>query len=208
MPTAIHRTVALGATILLGLSGPAQPAVAGVDGGGPHAVTAQCPATGQLTYTLVRAPNPTPDQFSAYELIVAAMDQALAVYNCHTSISKALRVEYNPGVPTADGNANGTIRFGARSSMQQATAMHEVAHTLGVGTDPAWSRLLSAGVWTGAAATAELRAITGDPAAVIKGDSQHFWPYGLNYPSEVTSAQDLVSHCRIVVALRVDMGLV
>lgn len=208
MSLSIRRAGALAATVVLGLTAPAQAAMAAPDAGTYRAAAVQCPATGNLTYTLVRAPNPSPDQMSAYALISTAMDQALEVYNCHTSISKALRVEYNPGVPTADGNANGNIRFGARSSMQQATAMHEIAHTLGVGTHPAWSRLLSGGVWTGPAANAELRAITGDPAAVVHGDSQHFWPYGLNYPSEVTSPQDLVDHCRIVVALRADMGLV
>lgn len=166
-----------------------------------------CPAAGRITYTLNRAANPTSDQLSAYALITTAMDQALAVYNCQTNIRKALTVSYDPSVPTADGNQNGNIRFGARSTMQQITAMHEISHTLGVGASAAWSARLSNGVWTGANATNALRTLTGDPSAVLRGDAWHFWPYGLNYTSEVTSPQDLVIHCRIVVGLRADLGL-
>ncbi len=132
---------------------------------------------------------------------------AIAVYDCYVPVTKALSVSYDPGVATADGNINGSIRFGAKSTMQQITAMHEISHTLGVGTSASWSTHLSGGIWTGSNATSELRASTGDPAAVLHGDSQHFWPYGLNYTSEVQSSEDLVIHCRIVAALRRDMGL-
>jgi hypothetical protein len=173
----------------------------------PPVQPADCPASGNITYTLTRAANPTADQTSAYDLITRAMNEALAIYNCQTGITKALRVSYDPGVATADANYNGNVRFGARSSMQRITAMHEIGHTLGVGTVSAWSARLSNGVWTGAAANAELRALTGDPAAEIHGDGQHFWPYGLNYTSEVKSDADLVIHCKLVVALRRDMGL-
>ncbi|HYN94945.1 MAG TPA: cellulose-binding domain-containing protein [Pilimelia sp.] len=166
-----------------------------------------CPAAGRITYTLRRVAAPTAAQQAAYARITTAMDQALAVYNCHTDIAKALTVTYDPAVPTADANYNGAIRFGATSSMQQATAMHEIGHTLGVGTVAAWSARLSGGAWTGSNANAALRAITGDPSATIRGDASHFWPYGLNYPSEVRSPADLVHHTRIVVALRRDMGL-
>ncbi len=66
---------------------------------------------------------------------------------------------------------------------------------------------MSNGQWTGSNAVATLRALTGDPNAVLHADSQHFWPYGLNQPSEVTSQDDYVRHVTIVVALRQDMGL-
>jgi len=168
---------------------------------------ASCPSTGRITYTLHRATSPTPDQTDSYNRITTAMNQALAVYNCYTNITKALNIYYEPSVPTADGNYNGTIRFGAKSTMVQATAMHEMGHTVGVGTYSGWASRLSGGVWTGANANNQLRALTGDGSAVIHGDRQHFWPYGLNQPSEVTSAEDYVRHCKIVVALRQDMGL-
>jgi hypothetical protein len=164
-----------------------------------------CPAAGRIT--LARASNPTADQLSAYDAITTAMNQALTVYNCYANVTKALTISYDPSVATADGNANGSIQFGARSSMQQITAMHEIGHTLGVGTASGWTSRISGGVWTGANATNELRAITGDQTAVVHADSQHFWPYGLNYTSEVTSSNDLVIHIKIVMALRRDLGL-
>lgn len=166
-----------------------------------------CPATGHITYTLARASNPTADQQDAYSRITTAMDQALAVYNCYVPATKALSISYVPSVTTADGNYNGAIRFGNKSTMQQITAMHEIGHTLGVGTYSGWSSKLSNGVWTGSAANTVLRSITGDQSAAVHGDSQHFWPYGLNYTSEVTGTGDLINHCKIVAGLRKDMGL-
>ena len=141
----------------------------------------------------------------AYDRITAAMDRALEYYNCHTNISRALSVSYVPSVQTADGNPNGNIRFGSMDSMNYITAMHETSHVLGVG-DNAYDRLIVDGVFTGPAATAEIRAITGDPTAEIHGDNQHFWPYGLNYVSEVMSEADLLNNMRIVVAIREDLG--
>ena len=179
----------------------------------PAQAANDCPATGHITYNLVRAPAPTPDQTDAYNRITAAMDKALASYNCHANLTVALSVHYNPSVPTADAAYGGPIRFGSRESMVQATAMHETAHTLGVGTytggagTHSWASRVSGGRWTGSNAINELRAITGDPAAVVFADQSHFWPNGLNQPSEVTSPADYVNHIRMVLALRRDMGL-
>lgn len=167
-----------------------------------------CPTAGNITYTLARASNPTADQTDAYHRITAAMDLAVAEYNCYIGTTKALYITYDPGVPTADGNYNGSIRFGSnRGYMNQATAQHEIAHTLGVGTYSRWSSLISGGRWTGATALGQLRSLTGNSAAVLNADSQHFWPYGLNQASEATSADDYVFNAKIVAAMRTDMGL-
>lgn len=163
------------------------------------------PKKGNVTYTLVKVANPTADQQDAYNRIQSAMDKAVAFYNEHTTITKALTIYYEPSVSTADGNINGTIRFGSnRSYMNHITAMHEIAHTVGVGTSGKWSSLIVNGVYTGPNGTAAIRAITGDNNAVIKGDRTHFWPYGLNYTSEVKSDQDLINHCIIVDAMKKD----
>ena len=160
---------------------------------------------GNVTYTLVKVANPTTEQQNAYNMITAAMDSAVWYYNKYTSIAKSITVYYEPSVPTADGNINGTIRFGSNTSyMQKATSMHEIAHTVGVGTSSAWSTLMVGGVYQGANATAVLRSITGNPDDLIHGDTQHFWPYGLNYESEYKSAADLVNHCLIVDAMKQD----
>src|SRR5688572_11649891 len=156
-----------------------------------------CPASGDVRYTLARSTAPTPDEQDAYERITEAMDEALVFYNCYTNLSLELRVAYVPSVPTADGNVDGSMRFGSRASMNSTTAMHEIGHTAGVG-GPRYQPLIAGGVYTGESATAVLRELTGDPSAELHGDAQHFWPYGLNYTSEVSSDEDLIRHCRIV----------
>jgi hypothetical protein len=166
-----------------------------------------CNPTGHITYTLAKAGSPTQAEQSAYVAITCAMEGAVAYYNCNTSITKQLNVSYVPSVQTADGNINGSIRFGNTSDMQCVTAMHEIAHTVGVGQASNWNSFAMNGTFTGMNATAELRAITGNPMDVLHCDSQHFWPYGLNYVTEAHSTDDLVDHCRIVTAIRKDLGL-
>ncbi len=166
------------------------------------------PSSGQLgnvTYTLNQASNPTTDQSDAYAKIKIAMDSATLFYNTFTSIPKKLSISYEPSVPTTDGNINGSIRFGSnRSYMICCTAMHEIAHTVGIGTISAWSKLIVNGRYIGTNANKEFRTIIGNPDTVLKGDSQHFWPYGLNYASEVKSTADYINHARIVNAMQKD----
>jgi hypothetical protein len=166
-----------------------------------------CTPTGHVTYTLAKAANPTAAEQSAYDAITCAMDGAVAYYNCNTTITKQLNVSYNTGVATADGNYNGSIRFGGTSYMECVTGMHEISHTVGIGTAPDWSMYSVNGVFTGTNAIAQLRAITGNSTDVLHSDTQHFWPYGLNYTSEAKSTADLVDHCLMVTAIRKDLGL-
>ncbi|WP_433926925.1 hypothetical protein AB3662_28665 [Sorangium cellulosum] len=179
---------------------------AGTGGAGTGGDETGCVGMGGITYTLATVPTPTAEQQSAYDMIKSAMDEALSYYNCHTSIEKSLRVSYEPSVATADGNVNGSIRFGAFSSMNHITAMHEIGHTVGVGSRE-FGALVVDGIFTGPEATRQLRAITGNDADVVHADAQHFWPYGLNYTSEVKTTDDLVNHCKIVAAIREDIGL-
>ncbi|MFI5554666.1 hypothetical protein [Streptomyces sp. NPDC051738] len=159
----------------------------------------QVSAAATITWTLERASNPTQDQLTAYDLITRAMNAAVARYNNLSDLGKALTVRYDPGVPTADGNINGTIRFGNRSYMTERTALHEIAHTIGVGTSSGWSRLGGSGTWTGAQATALVRQFDGSSAKISTGGG-HFWPYGLNYDNEwSTTAAD--RHVQIVAAM-------
>ncbi|MFF6780561.1 hypothetical protein [Streptomyces sp. NPDC012510] len=156
-------------------------------------------AAATITWTLVRASNPTQDQQTAYNLITTAMNAAVARYNNLSDLGKNITVHYNPGVPTADGNINGTIRFGNRGYMNERTALHEIAHTIGVGTSSGWSRLGGSGTWTGSRATALVRQFDGASAKISTGGG-HFWPYGLNYDNEYSgTAAD--RHVRIVAAM-------
>jgi hypothetical protein len=161
--------------------------------------------TGNISYTLKTVSNPSADQSSAYARIRSVMDSAIWYYNTYTTITKKLTIEYNTSVQTADGNSNGNIRFGSsRTYMVGCTAMHEIAHTVGVGTISQWGKLISNGKYTGTNAINELRKVTADPKAVLNGDNQHFWPYGLNYESEAKSKNDLIYHCLIVNAIQRD----
>ncbi|MGR4850052.1 hypothetical protein [Streptomyces sp. LARHCF252] len=157
-------------------------------------------AAATITWSLVRASNPTEDQRTAYDAITRAMNAAVARYNNLSDLGKTITVRYEPGVPTADGNINGTIRFGSnRSYMNERTALHEISHTIGVGTSSGWSRLGGSGTWTGGQATALVKQYDGSGAKISTGGG-HFWPYGLNYDNEwSTTAAD--RHVHIVAAM-------
>jgi hypothetical protein len=180
---------------------------AGRGGSSASTGTTTCPERGNVTYALARAAAPTAQEQAAYDKITLAMDEAVRRYDCYTNITKALKVSYVPSVQTADGNINGSIRFGSTASMNPVTAMHEIAHTVGIGTAANWSTFVVDSHFTGANALAELKSIPSHTTEVIGADRSHFWPYGLNYESEGKTEADLVAHCRMVMAIRRDLGL-
>lgn len=162
------------------------------------------PITGNITYTLDINQTTYPNQ---YKLIKEAMDSACYYYNRYTTFKGNIYVYYNAGIPTAQASYHGSIGFGSSTNyMWVGTAMHEVAHFLGSGTTNAWKANLSSGVWVGAKAKAVIASFgTGE---VLKGDSNsnpiHFWPYGINYRSEVSSATDLIRHAKLVQAMVIE----
>jgi hypothetical protein len=168
--------------------------------------------SGNSSYTLYKEANPTAEQLNAYSLITAAMDSAVWYYNSYTTFAKVLSVYYNPGVPTAESNNTGYIAFGKTQYMQKVTAMHEVSHTVGVGTSGNWRSLMSGGFYIGVNATNMLLSLpnrsidgnTGLPFVKIYDGGIHFWPYGLNYYSEYSSTNDLIYHCKLVNAMKLD----
>ena len=160
---------------------------------------------GNVEYHLNKSANPTQDEQEAYKLITAAMDSAVFLYNKYSDLSKHIEVYYSTGVPTAEASSNGDLRFGKdRNYMFVGTAMHEMAHTMGMGTTSEYQKMFKDGVFQGEKAQKVLKEIDG-PDAVLKGDSQHFWPYGLNYKSEVKSEQDLINHVKVVNAMYQDI---
>lgn len=161
----------------------------------------------EITYSLVPGNEAWPADKRA--AIVAAMDEAVAFYNAHGYFNKTLTVDYVPSVPTADANYSGRIRFGGQIGTR--TALHEISHTLGVGTVAAWSANIVDGNWTGQHANARLALYNG-PTAVLKAAVPHFWSssgdsYGLNYETQ-DSPLIRIRHVRMVAALRWDMGIV
>jgi len=177
--------------------------------GGSGGQASGCEFSGHVEYELN---NPESWPSDVTPLITAAMDGAMEWYNCYADLTKSITVNYNPGVPTAEANVDGVLSFGSNKSyMQVATAMHEVAHTLGVAYYP-WSELIVDGVWTGPNVDAfmtNLPAEERDPDMYsqrdyITCDSQHFWPYGLNQASEHQSDWSLINNVRIVAAMQLD----
>lgn len=190
-----RRKVAIAALAGALLAGP------GVAQAAPQAapVPREQVAAATITWTLERAANPTQDQQTAYNLITTAMNAAVTRYNNVSDLGKTITVRYDPGVPTADGNINGTIRFGNRGYMTERTALHEIAHTIGVGTSSGWSSLGGSGTWRGAQATALVKQFDGSGATLSTGGG-HFWPYGLNYENEF-SGTAANRHVQIVAAM-------
>ncbi|KAK7752501.1 hypothetical protein SLS62_005469 [Diatrype stigma] len=139
-------------------------------------------ASATLTWSLEKSGSPSSDESDAYGRIEDAMTLAVARYHRFTDADKTIRVYYTPGVPTAEANYNGDLRFGSdRAYMTERTAMHEISHTLGVGQTAAFDSKCAANDW--ATATPLLQSWDGSDAKISCGGG-HFWPYGLNYESE------------------------
>jgi hypothetical protein len=135
--------------------------------------------------------------------IIDGMDSAVMHYNSLGLFEKHLTANNSPGTPTADANYDGQIRFGGSYGFR--VALHEISHTLGVGTWWRWGELMVNGAWTGQYANEQLSQFDG-PGSVLHGDGAHFWPYGLNYDSE-SNTESNRRHVLMVDALRRDMGI-
>jgi hypothetical protein len=159
------------------------------------------PPAGPLTYQLAGNWQSWPADIRSR--IVYAMNGAIALYNRFGTFQKSLSVYYDPGVPTAQANYNGRIDFGGQIGYR--TALHEISHTLGVGTIQAWDDRIQGGLWTGTNAIQLVRQFDG-PSANINSDGTHFWPYGLNFDNE-GGTENNRRHVLLVQALRKDMGL-
>ncbi|MCJ1688384.1 RICIN domain-containing protein [Rathayibacter sp. VKM Ac-2927] len=159
------------------------------------------PSVQKITYTLARSANPSADELDAYARITDAMDRAVARYNRLNNIDRQLRVTYVPGVTTADATINGDIRFGSnRAYMQEGTALHEMSHTVGVGTAYMFDQNCQYNGW--ASAVPLLRTWDG-PNATLNCGGGHMWPYGLNYNNEYNE-QNFERHTKLVQAMLSD----
>jgi hypothetical protein len=156
---------------------------------------------GPMSYTMRSDSNP--DNLEKRIRVVQAMNEAIGLYNSLGEFPKLVSAGYNSGTPTADGNYNGTIRFGGQISTR--VALHELGHVLGAGTHPRWDEFVKDGKWTGSYAIAQLQAFDG-PTAVLHADRMHFWPYGLNFDKE-DSPENRRRHVLMVAALRRDLGI-
>jgi hypothetical protein len=159
------------------------------------------PTAGALRYKLAPGYENWPADIRAQ--IIYAMDGAVATYNRYGTFNKVLTANYNSGVPTAQASYSGWIDFGG--SRNYRVALHEISHTLGVGTYWNFCSFVSGGVWTGSNAVWQVRQFDG-PSANLSSDCTHFWPYGLNFDNEAGTENDR-RHVLIVGAMRRDMGI-
>ena len=109
----------------------------------------------------------------------------------HTTIVKTITIEYNPGVPTADASISGWMRWGSNVNYQRTgTFLHEFSHTIGTGQSSMWTNtLIQNGIYTGKSANLALQKATNDTSAQLRGDVQHWWPYGINGAHEDTGRE-------------------
>jgi hypothetical protein len=151
---------------------------------------------------ITESANPTADQADAYTRIEKAMSLAVKRYSkLSVHPEKSIKVEYVPSVKTADANFNGNLRFGSnRSYMNERAALHEIAHTLGIGQTKAFNTRCSANNWP--SATKLLKTWDGANAKISCGGG-HIWPYGLNYDKE-WSELNANRHCQLIDAMLVD----
>lgn len=140
--------------------------------------------------------------------VKTSVEEAVPIYNKYGSFNKHLSVYYNTGIPTAEANYDGYMGFGSQWSV--CTVLHEMGHTMGVGTywgSPSYSSLMVGDVWQGFYGRKLALEMGSGYADGLHGDGMHIWPWGLNYETEDSSFMERIKHVRIMAALRCDMGI-
>lgn len=159
---------------------------------------------GGFTYSIERPASPTPDEEDALSRIAVAMAAAVELSNSYSDLQKHLTVRYAPWVSTAWGDSGGGIFFGPhRIYMQEAVALHEIQHTVGIGTYGEFDRLCVNNVWVGVRASTLIKSWDG-PDAKITCQFQHISPYGINQPTELNAVSG-PRHVKLVTAMNHDM---
>ena len=137
------------------------------------------------------------------QTIINSIDSAVMLYNQLGLFDSHIIADNSVGTPTADSNYNGEIRFGNLDSYR--VALHESSHFLGTGTYGAWGNFVINRQWAGFYADAQSKQFDGI-GAVSGCDSQHYWPYGMNYDNEYSDL-NAYRHVFMVHAFRRDMGI-
>ncbi|MGC4031786.1 MAG: PEP-CTERM sorting domain-containing protein [Tepidisphaeraceae bacterium] len=139
----------------------------------------------------------------------AASDAMTAIVNRYNSYGNFgnynIYCYYDAGIPTAQASYLGSIGFGGTYPAERV-AQHESNHYLGSGTTTAWTNKFTSGLWTGAKVNALVAQFDGD-GEVLHQSGVHFYPYGLNYDTEVVNSSVLMRNIAIMYAIRQDTGL-
>ena len=160
----------------------------------------------QLTFTL--ADSSTWPSAAEWQDVYNKMTYNCNLYNAFATFGPYnIYVYYSSGIPTEQasyGGYGGSIGVGQQYP-QYWNLQHEMSHYLGTGTYWQWPNLMYNGVWHGAFANALEQQFDG-VGATLNGDTQHFWPYGLNYATEDSHIAE-ERHMALDYAILQDMGL-
>lgn len=161
--------------------------------------------TANVTAIFNEPTTPIGAEANFWKTIHKSVDSALWYLNHYTSATKTFYINYSPGTPTADDNSDGWIRVGSNSAYWTiGTMMHEMNHGFGNGTTAWWTTIMKNGIYQGVNGQALVKLTSQDSTQVLKGDSQHWWPGGINQNSEVTSSWDYVYNALMMEAFRKD----
>jgi len=166
-----------------------------------------CMYVGTTTYRYWQQSPPTMSEQAVAAQITYVMDRALEYYNCNTNLGMFLNVYFYPDNAVSQAYYDVALGFGTAEPIDYINAIHLISHCAGVGRHPNWQSMVVNGVFTGSNATDEIRRITSKQSAVLYADSEHFWPFGLFSTDEIAGVQDIVAHCRLIMAIRKDLGL-
>ncbi len=137
---------------------------------------------------------------------VTSLQAVVNRYNAYGDFGNySVYAYYNAGIPTAQASYLGSIGYGGTYPNERVT-QHESNHYLGSGTIGEWDARFNGNVWTGAKVNRLFAQFDGDGAVMLKS-GVHFYPYGLNYDSEVTSDAIYMRNIAIMYAMRQDMGI-
>jgi len=162
------------------------------------------PPAGAMTYSMGWGWENAPA--GARDNMVYVMNGVVAMFNRYGTFAKHLRVNYSPGVQTAQAGYGGDMDFGPKLEYHNfRTALHEAGHALGVGTTWQWGAQLNNGVWQGTAGRAQIKAFDGAGAEAYS-DGTHYWPYGMNYNNEAGTV-NFYRAVQMIAAFRRDMGI-
>ncbi len=147
-------------------------------------------ARATLTYDISGTwPGTSATTAAAAMAAIVADDNAYGDFGNHN-----IDVAYVAGVPTAQSSYLSQIQVGGSysDSLLRRVLQHETNHYFGSGTTSNWTNEFnSSGVWLGANMNALAAEFDGDGTVILQA-GVHFYPYGLNYDTEVTDIDSAI----------------
>ncbi len=182
----------------------------GVSYGAPIRVI---PVRGNVTYYFAGNANAEYMGETKFKMLTEAMDSACYYFNKYTGYVASIRVDHHEGVPTAEANYWGQLKFGANERyLFVGTAMHEMCHYFGSGTHWKWIEYQNSG-FNMPATNALVSTLTNGCQTKLSAGGSHFWPFGCNQKEEVAEGacglkneEYLKTMAKLIWEMRLDCG--